>query len=474
MVSSTRIVAMLRRCFLYFVILQVAPFRSAQPVVKPAPGQAGSYSNKMRFIKRKTLAEMQKKKYARFLLHLDCQRVKRPMDLFTIVQRLKNLYYKDVNQLIDDMKLLISNCRLINAKDAKILRACKKLDKQIDNVVDKLPTGEEVPYQKNESERYILKKKCKKKLRMLQRTAEHLEAEACELFQDKWLDLYNRLYMRQLKSLEDVNAHIVGFLHQCNNQAKQIYEQFKENLEQHGYGIELCGASLTGADGMWQCDNTKCKWQDCLNDAIDDIIERLTETVLTCQEKQGEDQQKYTAAGKDPNPYSNVLLPMLVHAQIINERLCEHTNIPDSSDDEDTTVQSNFVNEEERLAIQKQFDQLPPESMFEIMHIIEQAEYRSKSNSNRKYNVMYFKAQTINLIKKAIDRAMRVQNKANQRFMSHAEMYSASPYMNINSAYAMGMSQGVTSGSYHQGMTAEQCRRFYQKQFESEGYMDIE
>lgn len=409
---------------------------------------------------------MQKKKNASFLLHLDCERVKRPMDLFSITQRLKNRYYKGVNHLIDDMKLLISNCKHINANDTAIIHACKKLDKKLHKVVGKMPTGEEMPYQKKESERWQMKKQCKKKLRKLHSTAKQLEAEASELFQDKWLDLYNRMHMRQVKSLEDLHAHVIGFLNRCNNQAKQIYELFKKNLKEHGYGSELCGAALTAGDGMWQCGKTKCKWQNCLNDAIDDIVDRLTQTVLTCQEKQGDAKQKGAVAGKETNPYSNVLLPMLVHAQIINERLCEQTNMPDSSDDEDMTVQSNYVNEEERLAIQKQFDQLPPESMFEIMHIIEQAEYRSKSNSNRKYNVMYFRAETINLIKKAIDRALHVQNKANHRLMN-AEKNSASANMNINSTYAMGMSQGVTSGSYHQGMTAEQCRLFYQQQFES-------
>ncbi|KAH8394911.1 hypothetical protein KR222_010440 [Zaprionus bogoriensis] len=112
---------------------------------------------------------------------------------------------------------------------------------------------------------------------------------------------------------------------------------------------------------------------------------------------------------------------MLVQAQIIGEGLCAQTDLPESSEDEDATGKSHFVNEDERLAIQKQFDQLPAESMFEIMHIIEQSEHRSASNSDRKYNVMYFSPSTISLIKKAIDRAMRVQNKANLRCMKHTE-----------------------------------------------------
>lgn len=445
------------------------PFRSAQLEVKQAPGQeSGRYTNKMHFIKRKILSKMKKKKNARFLSNLTYERVKRPIDLSVITQRLKNRYYKDVNQLMDDMKLLLSNCKLINAHDTKIMHKCRRLDKKFRKVLGKMPPGEEMPYKRKESKRWQMRKQCKQKLRKLLNTAEELEAEACELFQDKWWDLYSKLNERQLKSLQDLNAHIIGFLHQCNNQAKQIYEQFKKNLEQHGYGSELCGETLTAGNGMWQCGKIKSKWQDCLNEAIDDIIDRLTETVLTCkgkQEKQSGDKQKDAGAGKETNSYSNILLPMLVHSQIINERVCEQINLPESSDDEDV---ANFVNEEERLAIQKQFDQLPPESMYEIMHIIEQAEYRSKSNSNRKYNVMYFRAETINLIKKAIDRALRVQNKANQRFMNNAEKSSTSPIRNINKAYAIRTPQGLTSSSYHQGMTAEQCRRFYQQQFEAE------
>lgn len=433
---------------LYFAVLQVTP------EVKPAKGEAGSYTNKMHYIKKSMLSKMRKKKYARSIVSIDRQTnnvsdcIRKPIDLGIIMLRLKNRYYRDVNQLVDDIRLLMNNCKLFNSNNSAALRKLKKLEKRFNRVLLKVAAVEEMPYHKKESDKGMVRKQCKQKVKKLQICAEQLEPEACEFFQEKWMELSRKLHKRQLKSLENLNAHVNGFLNQCNNQAKHIYELFRKDLEEYGYENDVYGAALATSNSMWQCGKTKFKWQDCLIDGIDDIIASLNQNLHACCSKQqaGGEQEKQTVAeneatdGKEKQSFYNALLQMFVHAQIINEGLCGQTNLEESSDDEDTPAQSNYVNEEERLALQKQFDQLPPESMYEVMHLIEQAEYCSQSNRDRKYNVMYFSRDTINLIKKAIDRTMRVQNKAQKD--------SKSPNLSDNSAYDISMSQVGTTGYY--------------------------
>lgn len=410
-------------------------------------GEAGSYTYKMHFIKKNMLSKMRKTKYAAFFVSIDQQMnhvsgsISKPMDLSIIVLRLKNGYYGDVNQLVDDIKLLMDNCKIFNSNDYTAMRKLKKLEKRLNRVLLRMEELEEMPYNK-ESDKHMVRKQCKQKVKRLLRCAKQLEPEACEFFQEKWLELNRK---RHLKSLESLNARVNGFLNQCNNQAKHIYELFKKDLEEYGYENDAYDAT---SNSMWQCGKTRFKWQDSLIDGIDDIILSLNQNLHACcpKEQAGGEQERQAAAENDATDdqekqsFCNALLEMFVHAQIINEGLCGQTNLEESSDDEDTPGQSNYVTEEERLAIQKQFDQLPPESMYEIMHLIEQAEYSSESNKNRKYDVIYFSRDTLNLIKKAIDRIMRVRNKAQKD--------SKSPNLSDNSAYDMSMSQVGTTGYY--------------------------
>lgn len=374
-------------------------------------------------------------------LHYDISR--KLMDLGIIKKRLKNRYYKDVNQLVNDIWLLINTCKFFNSNNSAVLQMCKQLDKRFHKVIANMPTVEEIPYHKKESDSSMERKQWKQKVQKLQSCAEQLEPEACEFFQEKWMDLRHKLHKRQLKSLETLDAHVNGFLNHCNNQSKHIYELFKKDLEEYGY--ESDAYALTASSSMWQCGPTKFKWQDCLVDAIDDINASLNQSLFTCCSKQQADEEQDKQAvvendaadGNEKQSYSDALLQMFVHAQIINEGLCGQTNLADSSDDENMPVQSNYVDKEERLAIQKQFDQLPPVSMYEIMHLIEQAEHDSESNCDRKYNVMYFSQDTINLIKIAIDRATLEQNKANLGYMNSVEKDGNCPNLSGPSAYNM-------------------------------------
>ncbi|KAH8394912.1 hypothetical protein KR222_010441, partial [Zaprionus bogoriensis] len=83
------------------------------------------------------------------------------MDLGTVLQRVKNRYYRSVDELIADMRLVIDNCRLFNPPDSSVCRKCKKLEKRLNRVLAKMPAGEEVPYQKKESESFIMRQQCK-------------------------------------------------------------------------------------------------------------------------------------------------------------------------------------------------------------------------------------------------------------------------------------------------------------------------
>ncbi|KAL7744925.1 hypothetical protein ACLKA6_007199 [Drosophila palustris] len=113
---------------------------------------------------------------------------------------------------------------------------------------------------------------------------------------------------------------------------------------------------------------------------------------------------------------------ILIGAKICNERgKMLRANLVDSSDEEEEEEESeaegedegqpNSVSVEERQALQKQFEKLSPETMYEIMHMIEQSENRSGSNVERKYDVMSFSRSTINLLKKAMNADKRPKTK---------------------------------------------------------------
>ncbi|KAM8720216.1 hypothetical protein ACLKA7_006284 [Drosophila subpalustris] len=109
---------------------------------------------------------------------------------------------------------------------------------------------------------------------------------------------------------------------------------------------------------------------------------------------------------------------ILIGAKICNERgKMLRANLVESSDEEEEDSeaegegQRNSVSVEERQALQKQFEKLSPETMYEIMHMVEQSENRSGSNVERKYDVMSFSRSTINLLKKAMDADKRPKTK---------------------------------------------------------------
>ncbi|XP_030563689.1 uncharacterized protein LOC115764624 [Drosophila novamexicana] len=409
-----------------------------QPEVVPPPGRAGEYTNKIHHMNKYLLEELCQQEFALpFMEPVDTKAlnvptyytiIEHPMDVGTIIMRVENRYYRSVHELINDVRLVIRNCFTFNMPEATVYRDGQKLEKLFLKVLEKLPTGEEVPYDKDKAEKSIMKRQCRYRLRKLQEHTDQMEQDGQELFREKWMPFAEEMHKRNIKTLEDFDSHLDNILKHCHDHGKRILESYEHEanrlIEDEESGDNENVSDETGSN-MWPCHKPLFDWEDTIIDALDDTIICLKQDVVKC--RLGEHK-------KNKQSYSEILLPIFVNAQIISEGLCSQTNLPDSSDEEETEWHPNRVSDKERHAIRQQFSGLIPEAIFDIMHIIEQAEYRTASNADRKYNMMYFSPQTIVLIKKAIE----AQNKASlkheeeqQDVEMHGEQHDAGELDNI-------------------------------------------
>ncbi|EDW60939.2 bromodomain-containing protein DDB_G0270170 isoform X1 [Drosophila virilis] len=383
-----------------------------QPEVVPPPGRAGEYTNKIHHMNKYLLEELCQQEFALpFMEPVDTKAlnvptyytiIEHPMDVGTIIMRVENRYYRSVHELINDVRLVIRNCFTFNMPEATVYRDGQKLEKLFLKVLEKLPTGEEVPYDKDKAEKSIMKRQCRYRLRKLQEHTDQMEQDGQELFREKWMPFAEEMHKRNIKTLEDFDSQLDNILKHCHDHGKRILESYEHEanrlIEDEESGDNENVSDEAGSN-MWPCHKPLFDWEDTIIDALDDTLICLKQDVVKC--RLGEHK-------KNKQSYSEILLPIFVNAQIISEGLCSQTNLPDSSDEEEIEWHPDRVSDKERHAIRQQFSSLIPEAIFDIMHIIEQAEYRTASNADRKYNMMYFSPQTIVLIKKAIE----AQNKA--------------------------------------------------------------
>lgn len=324
--------------------------------------------------------------------------IEHPMDVGTIAMRVENRYYCSVNELIDDVRLVISNCFTFNMPGSIVYRDGEELEKLFMKVLEKLPIGDEVPYDKEKGEKSIMKRQCRFRLKKLQDATEQLEQDAQAFFDEKWFPIAEALNTHSIKSLDDFDNRLDNILKHCQDHGKRILETYDyeaNRLSDDQENKDAENASDEMANAMCQCQKPPFDWEDNLIDALDDALTCLKQDLA--KSRRGELRDSKIC-------YSQQLLPIFVNAQIISEGLCSQTNLSDSSEEEETDCKTNRVSLLERQTIRSHFSELLPEAKFEIMHIVEQAEYRSGSNADRKYNMMYFSPQTILLIKKAIDK----------------------------------------------------------------------
>merc|ERR1719288_722093 len=73
------------------------------------------------------------------------------MDLGTIEKRLKNLYYNDVSECIDDFSTTFVNCYVYNAPNDYVVKLAKELEKWFHVKMADMPKEEKVLYQQQKS-----------------------------------------------------------------------------------------------------------------------------------------------------------------------------------------------------------------------------------------------------------------------------------------------------------------------------------
>ncbi|KAM0677941.1 hypothetical protein BDAP_001421 [Binucleata daphniae] len=67
-------------------------------------------------------------------------KIKNPMDLSTIKNKLKNNNYTKPEEVKEDMSLMFSNCYLYNPKESQVHKMGLELEKQFNNLYNKMPT----------------------------------------------------------------------------------------------------------------------------------------------------------------------------------------------------------------------------------------------------------------------------------------------------------------------------------------------
>lgn len=404
---------------------EVVPVRiklpaSIQPNFVPPPGKAGEYTNKIHHIKMYLLEELPHHDFSLpFMEPVDTEALKvpsyytvieHPMDMGTIIKRVENNYYHNVNELVYDIRLVISNCFKFNMPGSLVYRNGQELEELFKQVYDSLPKGEEVPCSKEQAEKSLTMHQCRCRLRRVREETDDLEQDAHELFAEKWLPVAIDLNNQNIKALEDFDARLHNILKHCKEHSKRIldtydYESSRIREEQANKGAENANDELDYS--LRECQKPPFDWEDSLIDSLDDTLMCLRQDLAKSRRREQQ---------KDKLGYSECLLPIFINAQIIAEGLCSQTHMPDSSDEDETD--QDTVDAMERELIRKQFSKLILESKYDVMHIIEQVEYRS----DRKYNMVNFSPKTISLLKKAImGHHIRMEAEASAQAMCNSE-----------------------------------------------------
>ncbi|XP_030245121.1 uncharacterized protein LOC115564677 [Drosophila navojoa] len=318
--------------------------------------------------------------------------IENPMDMGTIIKRVTHNYYHNVNELVYDVRLVISNCFKFNMPGSLVYRNGQELEELFMEVYDRMPQGAEVPLSKEVAEKSLMKHQCRCRLRKVREETDELEQDAQELFAEKWLPMVEALNNENLKTLEDFDARLHNILKYCKEHNKRIqgtYDYESSQIrEEKGYkGAHNAYDELY--DSLRECRMPPFDWEDGLIDTLNDTIKSLQKNLTNSRRR---------VKQKEKLGYCERLLPILINAQIISEGLCSQTYMPDSSEEDEPTSDPNTIDPIERELIRKQFSELDTEAKYDIMHIIEQSEL----SDERAYFLPKFSQKTMLLVKKAI------------------------------------------------------------------------
>ncbi|BFG01675.1 bromodomain-containing protein 3-like [Drosophila madeirensis] len=127
-----------------------------QPSVTPKPSNFGQYTNKMHFFNKYILMDLYENEYAvHFREPVDMEVVQapnyyaivaQPMDMGTIMQRLKNHFYHHVGEAVSDFLLMLHNCFQYNLRGTMVYERGCFLEKFFMERLYTLPKGPEYPH----------------------------------------------------------------------------------------------------------------------------------------------------------------------------------------------------------------------------------------------------------------------------------------------------------------------------------------
>ncbi|BFG06879.1 uncharacterized protein DMAD_13765 [Drosophila madeirensis] len=115
----------------------------------------GTYTNKIHYVKKNILEELIKKEYAQVFMqsrdgsNRDIAGLENPMDLGTIIIRVQNLRYRNVDELISDLRLVYKNWFSLKKVHKNLCCPGKQLKKFVENKVSKMPGGQEFAINKD-------------------------------------------------------------------------------------------------------------------------------------------------------------------------------------------------------------------------------------------------------------------------------------------------------------------------------------
>jgi len=65
------------------------------------------------------------------------QIIKRPMDLSTAMKKLKNMKYRFIIEVLDDIQLIWDNCKTYNTEGSDIFNKAENVERHADNLIRK-------------------------------------------------------------------------------------------------------------------------------------------------------------------------------------------------------------------------------------------------------------------------------------------------------------------------------------------------
>ncbi|XP_017077053.2 bromodomain testis-specific protein [Drosophila eugracilis] len=429
-----------------------------QPEVMPQPGKEGRYTNKMHYIKKHLLDEISKKKFALdFLEPVDTEVLKvptyyktidTPMDVGTILKRVQNNYYRNVDEAVADFQLIIHNCFVFNQEGDVVYRKGQKMEKFFKKVLKGMPKGPEVlcnkdpkatgPTRSNPTN-VQTERMCRDVLKKLQNLTSQSDPSIRSFFNAKWDLLAKKLEKPYFKTFDEFRSHVDGIFMKYHDTAKSIYEKafnlpgswtISVSSANGGSPLadsdldELMKAAQLAESGLMQFLQSPSYGNlPKARTAVEAFSETITKAKAKLQaakkssvKKSGQKQKG--SPNQEEEPIEGVRKPAM---ELLNRREVDSVMAVrhESSDEEEPT---KLIGDSEQSSLQKSFTKLPQNAMGEIIHMVQQLEEKSLKDDQLCINLRSIGSSTMVMMKRAVPKVSRAYNKVNVKDMPAEEL----------------------------------------------------